>query len=259
MQIKEKSIKMLNTVGTYLKQRFGLKIFAGLSVFLFLFAKGNFLFAYNDLQRLLLLLPLLLIFRLFDDLKSSEKDRKRNPERIYTNLKAQVELKWFLLILTGTFLTAVFSVKLELGLAILLFLGLNILLYRILFNRWRFSYFLPLLKYPFICILLMMVHQNYLQEVFEWHHWLFALSLLPAFILFEALDDSQFTLSSSLKFILLLFCFLPVLFSLEVKIESFLVLAGLGGSYLLCFKYRSGISAYLFLLLLLMNRFLVLW
>ena len=250
---------MLNTVGTYLKQRFGLKIFAGLSVFLFLFAKGNFLFAYQDFQGLLLLLPLLLIFRLFDDLQSSEKDRNKSTGRIYTDLKAHEELKWFLLILTCTFLTAVIIVKPEVGLAILMFLGMNIFLYSILLNRWLFSYFLPLLKYPFICIMLMMVHQNFLQEEFEWNHLLFALSLLPAFILFEALEDSQFTLSSPLKFILLLFCFLPVLFSLEAKIESLLVFASLGVAYLLCFKYRSGISAYLFLLLLLMNRFLVLW
>ena len=252
---------MISTVLIYLKQRFGLKIFAGLGIFLFVFAKGNVDFTYGDFPALFILLPLLLIFRLFDDLQNREADRGK-MRRIYTEPKPFRLLGWFLLLFTGSFLVAVLFFRQELSLVVLLFFLFNLLIYKMLFRRGRFRYLLPMLKYPFICLLLMFMPVNQMPAGEIYPLLLPAFSLLPAFLLFETLEDRSFPLPSSATHILFVLSFvplliLPLLSGIVLPFQNLLMLFLIPlPAYLLCLKYRTAWSPYCLLVLLLLTRLL---
>ncbi|MBL58024.1 MAG: hypothetical protein CMP61_12630 [Flavobacteriales bacterium] len=176
---------MINTIGTYLRQRFSGWVYGVLTLYLILFSIPEF---YTEMiSRYFSLFPalflLLLSFRVIDDLLSIKKDKGRG--RIYTETGAKFPLIVFA---CSSFLLAAFLFHFT-GLSnfvfLILFAGVCMIPYLLFypFKKWRFL--AALVKYPaFVGGLILLFQEsagNFLIASM--------VSIFFAFISFELLED----------------------------------------------------------------------
>jgi hypothetical protein len=248
MQTQAKFTGMYKTITTYLWQRFGLLVWAGTSVFLLLYASPSF--RENNLLLPAMLVALILVFRLLDDLQNREADMKKN-DRIYTGHAEFVILRIFLLAFSVLLFLLLMIVHPVIAYICLGFFMLNLLLYKLLRTESSRP-IIPLLKYPFFCFLLMLgLRTTMVPGVFEI---LTALSLLPAFILFESLSDPSFKISRTTALLLFLAGF-AVFFTVQGRAYYFAALIIIMFfSWYLCLQRRIRYAPYIFLLSILTVR-----
>lgn len=180
---------MLQSLTTYIRQRFKVAVFLPLALYLVAYALPDFTQFGNVFKSIFLILVLLFGFRLFDDLWNREIDFSK-PERDYTKPENFIVLKRFLICFFVITFIALWFLKIGIAIAFLIFLTLNFAAYSALFKRWKWRFILPLLKYPFLCFLVILLFKNseiLLKDV------LICGSVLSAFLLFEIFDDKDFS------------------------------------------------------------------
>ena len=219
---------MLQSLLLYTKQRFSPVKFPLLALFLLLFAVGQAAMHLQHLFLFVLLLALLYLFRLFDDLASREVDAGK-ANRIYVQEAPHRQLHQFCLLYALVLLLALALVNLQAGLLLLGFLLLNAAAYYVLFQKGQWRFVLPLLKYPFLCFLILFMFSAPATTASA--QALGCLSLLPVFLLFEHLSDPDFrltTLQAAALFagahVLLWLAYPPAAFYLPVMAVAVLVL-----------------------------------
>ncbi len=183
---------MLQSLLLYTKQRFSPVKFPLLALFLLLHAVGQTAMHLQHIYLFVLLLAILYLFRLFDDLASREVDAAKT-NRIYTLDAPYRQLLRFCLGYALVLLLLLGMYHLQAGLLLLGFLLLNAAAYYVLFHKGQWRFVLPLLKYPFLCFL--MLYMASAPATIASAQALSCLSLLPVFLLFESLSDPEFRLS----------------------------------------------------------------
>ena len=169
----------MNSLGTYFNQRVNIRLWIVVAAVLIALSLKDFSISSFELYSFPFVLFFLLTLRLYDDLASSKIDQGKE-NRSYTNRETKKELQLYsvlsqlILLLT----LAIFDIKR--ALFVLLFFVVTHLLYITLFNKSKFRYFLPLLKYPFVVYLL------------NFDFSLRILGVYIAFIVFEMLEDQLF-------------------------------------------------------------------
>jgi hypothetical protein len=242
---------MAEALSTYIRQRFSPLLFGALVLFLFGFAKGTLKPERSDYFLFPLILALLFQFRLFDDLQNREFDQNK-PNRSYTEAIHFSRLKQFLTGFSIALFAVLFLADPIAGAVVTGFFLLNILLYKFLLHQWKFRHILPLLKYPFICLLLVFFFR-FGQPV---SHKLVAveLALFPAFILYETLTDPTFPLPKFTKALLFAAIFLPFFPAFSLNQAGLVWICGLLAGLLAVLFLRHRALPYLLLLLLLLTR-----
>ncbi|MBA3899219.1 MAG: hypothetical protein H0X62_03265 [Bacteroidetes bacterium] len=180
---------MFKAVSTYTLQRFKPLTFLSLAVFLLLFAHPGFPKA-ADWAILFWLLPLLFVFRLFDDLANKEIDAEK-PNRLYTKADEAKKLNTALHIAFALVAIPLLFIDINISLILTAFYLVNLMVYRLFFKTGNFRFVLPLLKYPLIVFLISLV----LGQTAGPGQFLKAISLIPAFILFEHYDEPEFNIA----------------------------------------------------------------
>jgi hypothetical protein len=169
----------MNSLGTYFNQRVNIRLWIVVAAVLIALSLKDFSISSFELFSFPFVLFFLLTLRLYDDLASSKIDQGKE-NRSYTNRETKKELQLYsvlsqlILLLT----LAIFDIKR--ALFVLLFFVVTHLLYITLFNKSKFRYFLPLLKYPFVVYLL---NFDFSVRI---------LGVYIAFIVFEMLEDQLF-------------------------------------------------------------------
>jgi hypothetical protein len=223
----------------YIKQRFNLGIFSLLTVFLLLFSKNKLIFDWEDVTHFFMLFFFLFVMRLFDDLQNSITDsHKKN--RIYTDRKARKNLSVILALLLIPFLYFVYLFKTELLNYVIAFFLINWLLYLLLFPVRNFKSYLPLLKYPLVCI-------AFLGE-FNWA----CVALFLAMIVFEILEDAQFPIERKYAYPLAILAMSLLIPSMHLY--YFLLLLVMLSLTLFLITRKTKWTPYQFLLLFLLTR-----
>jgi hypothetical protein len=172
----------------YLKQRFNILLFALLSVYLLGFSKSVFHFGTYDAWSVFFLFFFLFIMRLYEDLRNSWNHRNI-PNRIYTDDSAAEELFYMLITLCILYLSFLSVADLKAAVSTLCFIAFNHFTYLAFFNRKKFRFYLPLLKFPFIIIIL--------RGGFTWN----AVAVFFLFLCFEMADDDSFPGRVRLKYL----------------------------------------------------------
>ena len=181
-------ILMIETLKTYIKQRFDIKIFGLLTVYLFIYAKGSWEFTLHDIYALPFLLLLVFYFRLFDDLQHKDSDKPKS-NRNYTKKADAEQLSKVSIAIIMYLLVMLLFVDFNLAKYSILFLFLNRAAYWLLLENTTFSNYLPFLKYPFYCLAL--AYYFNFGNPLDYLNIIFALLLFPAFLIVEKLTDSN--------------------------------------------------------------------
>jgi hypothetical protein len=245
---------MIKSILIYLKQRFNLLQFALLAIYLILFSTPVFK-ENSDFSMLIVkfifLLAALFIFRLFDDLMHSEIDAEK-PDRIYTQPNESKELKQFLLISSLLFLTALFIVSIQAALLLFSVMIFNVFLYVFLFKNAAVRPYLPLIKYPFLIILLAET-QIY---TFDLQLLLISLTVGVSFVVYEILEDESFPIQRKLVWVFIVLCF-GLLFLTKINQLSLIICVSFFVLSLFFSRFKVPQIPYLFLLLLLLNHLII--
>lgn len=226
----------------YIKQRFNLGIFSMLTLFLLLFSKKNLVFSWEDVTHYFLVFFFLFLMRLYDDLQNAIIDIDKE-NRIYTDSKAQKNLKIALVLLVVPFLLLVYQFKTELLTSIILFFIINHLLYQFLFPVRNIKSYLPLLKYPLISMALLGEFNGV------------CIALFLALIVFEILEDAQFPIERKYAFPLAIIAMILLIPSMHIY-YFILLLVVLSITLSLISRKTKG-SPYLFLLIFLFTRLII--
>jgi hypothetical protein len=146
-------------------------------------------------------LTLLILFtlRMFDDLKNRVSDQGKS-NRNYTDVSTAENLKKVNLLLYLLTPLIIYFIHPYIAFYTAIFLACNIILYQIFSHYKSAMLILPLIKYPFICMMLAFLNRNESNSEIIFT----SVSLLPVFIIFESFDDDKFRLSvmtSSLLFL----------------------------------------------------------
>jgi hypothetical protein len=197
----------------------------GLGIFIFLFSRPASVFNVRSLVSFVLLLAFLLAFRLYDDLLQARNDRGK-PERSYTETAARKILIYVLIVSLGILLGIAVFISVDLAFVLFCFITFNHLLYLLLINHKTAPALLPLLKYPFVYILLQFgarsAQLSGAQPVF------LATALFLAFVAFESMEDRTFPV--------------PIRYSYTLQFLSFALIVawkGNGISILFCLLLLS--------------------
>jgi hypothetical protein len=242
---------MFESVITYARQRFSLLLFGPLALFLFFFAKGSLAPRPSDYFWLPLVLVLLFLFRLFDDLQNRDFDQFK-PNRCYTGSGNYRQLRVFLAGFSAVVFAVLIWVNPLAGFVTTGFFLLNLLLYKLLLQQWKFRNILPLLKYPFLSLLLAFLFRQ--NQVPVLNQVAISFALFPAFVLYESLTDENFPLQNVSRILLFTAVFLPFLPRFSPTLPGIL-LAGAACVLLLALLYfRNRTLPYLMLLFLLFTR-----
>ena len=138
------------------------------------------------------------------------------------------------------------------GIGTVCFFTLNLLLYKWLLPYWKFRNLLPLLKYPFLVVLLAFLLRK--EQVLPLEDLTVSLSLFPAFVLYETLTDENFPLNIFTKVLLFAAVFLPFLPGFSVTLFGALAAGFVLAFLLVLLFFRHRMAPYLLLLLLLFTR-----
>ena len=181
-------------------------MYTGYAACLLLFARGAVAFTFSDLWLLLFTLYFLFVMRLFDDLYNKEEDCAK-PERNYTQAKDYRVLRGFLIILILIFVSMTGYYNYRMAIGCIGFMGINYLLYLLLHGKWAWNHLLPLIKYPFVVFLLILVWSEESLSP-SWSGVLTSLALFPALVVFESLSDYTFNVKGKIWILLLAFLLL---------------------------------------------------
>lgn len=169
----------MNSLGTYFNQRVNIRLWIVVAAVLIALSLKDFSISSFELYSFPFVLFFLLTLRLYDDLASSKIDQGKE-NRSYTNRGTKKELQLYSVLAQLILLLTLAIFDIKRALFVLLFFVLTHLLYITLFNKSKFRYFLPLLKYPFVVYLLN----------FDFSFRI--LGVYIAFIVFEMLEDHLF-------------------------------------------------------------------
>jgi len=169
----------MNSLGTYFNQRVNIRLWIVVAAVLIALSLKDFSISSFELYSFPFVLFFLLTLRLYDDLASSKIDQGKE-NRSYTNRGTKKELQLYSVLAQLILLLTLAIFDIKRALFLLLFFVVTHLLYITLFNKYKFRYFLPLLKYPFVVYLL-----NF-DLSFR------ILGVYIAFIVFEMLEDQLF-------------------------------------------------------------------
>ncbi len=171
----------------------------GLGIFIFFFSRPVSVFNVRSFASFVFLIAFLFVFRLYDDLLQSRND-KGKPDRNYTETAARKTLLYFLIAFLGILLCIAILISVYPAFLLFCFITINHLLYSLLINNKTASGLLPLLKYPFVYILLQFTDLSALvigaQLVF------LATSLFLAFVAFESMEDKTFPVPIKYSYVL---------------------------------------------------------
>ncbi|MEY3127164.1 MAG: hypothetical protein RL273_1337, partial [Bacteroidota bacterium] len=143
----------MNSLGTYFNQRVNIRLWIVVAAVLIALSLKDFSISSFELYSFPFVLFFLLTLRLYDDLASSKIDQGKE-NRSYTNRETKKELQLYSVLAQLILLLTLAIFDIKRALFVLLFFVVTHLLYITLFNKSKFRYFLPLLKYPFVVYLL---------------------------------------------------------------------------------------------------------
>lgn len=201
MGIEERSTGMSATILLYIRQRYSSPLFPLLAAFLMLYARGFAWSAGDAAMGLFYTLLLLFWFRLYDDLASRAADAGK-PGRAYTEPGSYDRLRRVLLPLGLALAACTFLADTGAGIILAAWLLLQGPAYRLLYHRRGWGHLLPLLKYPVLALLLAIFGAD--SASLAARELPAYLALLPAFILFESLDDPSYHQGKGARGLLLL-------------------------------------------------------
>ena len=210
----------------YVRTRFNLLLFPALALYLLLFAEGSLDSGEPYFVKYLFAFGMLFLLRLFDDLQNREYDKSK-PDRVYTNEADYLMLRRLLYGLAMLFMLLLWIVHPLSGLLVLLIFGvINTWLYRRFLHHPKGQTLLPLLKYPVLVMLIQLFPEGL--SSFDLSEAILALSVLPAFILYEADTDQEFSLHTVLRE-LLFWCtfvlFVPFIAESDQQVLLLLIIA----------------------------------
>lgn len=171
----------------------------GLAIFLFSFSYPLHVFNGRSLAVFGLLIGFLLVFRLYDDLLQAQNDLGK-PDRDHTAAPARRSLFQVLFVCFGILLGFAALVNVRLALLLFCFITVNHLLYSLLVNHKAAAGFLPLVKYPFVYLLLQSADPLALTLAAQFV--LPTIGLFFAFVAFESLEDRTFVVPIKYSYIL---------------------------------------------------------
>ena len=142
------------------------------------FSAGDLALSITSLVQTIFVFAFLVIIRLYDDLFSAKVDAGL-PDRSYTDPEIHKELSKVLVVCIVLIAAIVAFLSEGLGLYLLIFWVVNTILYATCFKYNSIQLLLPLLKYPFVVLVL--------SQTFSWAQ----LGLILAFVLYEQLDNNK--------------------------------------------------------------------
>lgn len=179
----------------------------GLGIFIFLFSRPVSEF---NLGAFVLLIVFLSVFRLYDDLMQAENDLGK-PVRDYTDPAVRQTLFYYLIVFFALLLGFVALFSIYRASLLFCFIIINHLLYLLFINNKTAAGLLPLLKYPFVFLLLQSAD---LSATISGAHLLFsALSLFLSFVAFESMEDKTFPVPVKYSYFLQAFSFILIFIS----------------------------------------------
>jgi hypothetical protein len=238
---------------TYLKQRVRPTLIIALAAFLFLFGRPVSTIGLGSLSIFVFVIAFLIVFRLYDDLQQAGNDIGKH-DRCYTDPLAKKTLGLFLIAFVAALVGYAAMISKTFACLLLGFIAVNHVLYLGLVKYRTAAAFLPLLKYPFLFILLQYtgpaVATLDIALVFP------AISLFIGFVAFESIDDEEFPVSLRYAYVLQ---FLSLLFILAVHVSTsgafwFAVLFIISASWTF---FRLWARAYMFFVCLLSFKLIV--
>ena len=217
-----------------------------LGILIFLFSRPISKIYVGSVFFLALVIAFITVFRLYDDLLQARNDTGK-PDRIYTDPGARKTLTFFLIALLSVLLFFASIINFTFACLLIGFVSVNHLLYLLVINNRTAAGFLPLLKYPFIYLVLQ--YSDLSAYSVGASLVLSATSLFLAFVTFESLEDKTFPVPARYSYALQVLSFalifvakvngistlsLSLLLSLSL-IWSFLRIRAYAYVYLLCF------------------------
>lgn len=238
---------MTKLLTSYINQRFQWRVYLSLTLYLIFYAIGGLNFENLTFLEGILLIPLsmifLFLFRIFDDLQNRKEDviKKDRLYAVPSNVLyfKKVTIASFFILLNVTVLG--FS-KLLLPMLVVLLFCAALYLFKPLLKR--FSFIIPLFKYPlFVFIIEYLIHGEITQNDL-----LSGLALLFAFIAYELIEDKSLNLGK--KALYFAFTLMIILFVVQTdEILNWIIAVGVG--VLLFILFNSKRIRYLHFLVLL--------
>ena len=189
---------MNNVLRTYVRQRIHPGLILGLGILIFLFSRPISQVNAGSLVTFAFLILFIFVFRLYDDLLQAAYDSGK-PDRDYTEPESRKTLFFYLIIFTGILFGIGFVISGFAAFLLLIFMATNHLLYVLLISNRTAAGFLPLLKYPFVFVLLQFMGPS---EAKIGLLVCSAFSLFLAFVAFESMDDETFPVAEKYSWIL---------------------------------------------------------
>jgi len=225
----------------------------GLGIFIFFFSRPVSVFNVYSFVSFVLLISFLFVFRLYDDLLQARND-KGKPDRNYTETAARKTLLYFLSAFLGILLCIAIFISVYLAFLLFCFITINHLLYLLLINNKTASGLLPLLKYPFVYILLQFSDHSAL--VIGPQHVFLAISLFFAFVAFESMEDKTFAVPIKYSYVLQILSF-ALIFVWKVNGISILSFSFLLSLSIVWTFFRMKAHPYMYLLCFLVFKIMI--
>ncbi len=199
---------MSKVLTTYVQQRIQPLRLILLAIFIFLFSGSAPESKVGSFISVVLLIVFLLVFRLYDDLLQANNDRGK-PDRSYTEPVTRKTLFYYLICFCCLLLGIAFFISNYLALCLFGFMTINHLLYLLFITNKTGAGLLPLLKYPFVFMLL---QSSDFSALTIGEHFVFpALALFLAFVAFESMEDKTFPIRIKYSYFLQVFSFILIL------------------------------------------------
>jgi hypothetical protein len=225
----------------------------GLGIFILFFSRPVSAFNLRSVASFVFLIAFLFVFRLYDDLLQSRND-KGKPERNYTETAARKTLLYFLIAFLVSLLCIAILVSVYTAFLLFCFITINHLLYLLLINNRTASGFLPLLKYPFVYILLQF--SELAAPAIRTQLLFLATSLFSAFVAFESMEDESFPIPIKYSYVLQILSF-ALIFVWKVDGISTLSFSLLLSSSMVWTFFRMKAHPYVYLLCFLVFKIMI--
>jgi hypothetical protein len=180
----------------------------GLGIFLYFFSRPVSVFNVRSLVSFVLLIAFLFVFRLYDDLLQSRND-KGKPNRNYTEHATRKILLYYLITFLVLLVCVAIFISVYFAFLLFCFITVNHLLYLLLINNKTAAGLLPLLKYPFVYLLLQLTDLS--APVIGAQLVALAISLFFAFVAFESMEDETFPVPIKYSYVLQILAFALIL------------------------------------------------
>lgn len=240
-------------LATYIRQRIRPFLMIGLGIFIFLFSRPVSVFNVRSFASFVFLFAFLFVFRLYDDLLQYRNDQGK-PDRNYTETAARKTLLHCLIAFLGILLCFAILISVYPAFLLFCFITINHLLYLLLINNKAASGFLPLLKYPFVYILLQF--SDLAAPVIGAQLVSLAISLFSAFVAFESMEDESFPVPIKYSYVLQVLSF-ALIFVWKVTGISTLSFSLLLSSSMAWTFFRMKAHPYVYLLCFLVFKIMI--